>query len=377
VTAPQFDVLRPSPLDLGGVIGGSFKIFKQRLGQFAVLAVIPTAIMLVLLVAAAVPLILGIVVSARELRFSGLVVLGVLLMFAAILVGYLAQIKVQAMITLGSHDVIHHRPSSIGELSRRTAGVVARVLLLVLLALTAIFAVYGLIIGVTVMVILGGVAVASSNSVDPSAAIGTAVLAYLIAVLLMIGLGLLVYYLVVRFLYFLPALAVENLRAVDALKRSWRLTKGNFLRTLGYIIVASLLVSLASTAVSLIGQLLTLPGTAQSSSSNADPAVVLFAVLPGLIATLVLSCAVQVLALPFLTSYITVMYVDQLRRNSLPPGYRPGAFPPPPGARHPQQSYGAPPPQQSGAPGQWQPVNPPQPNGGHWGQHPPQQWGQP
>lgn len=376
MTAPQFDVLRPSPLDLGGVIGGAFKVFRQRFGQFAALALIPTAIMVVLLISAMVPLAIGIFTSIQQLRFSGLIVLGVVLMFAAVVVGYLAQIKIQAMITLGSYDVIHHRPSTAGDLARRTGGVVGRVLLLVLLALAAVFVVYGLIIGIAVAIILGAAAAAAGfNSLDPGAAIGTAVVAYLVMLLLMIGLGLLIYYLVVRFLYFLPALAVENLSAVDALKRSWQLTKGNFLRTLGYILVATILVSVAGYAVSLLGQLMLLPAASQSSdTASFDPTAAFLLVLPGLIITMVLSFAVQVLTLPFLTSYITVMYVDQLRRNTLPPGYRPQGPPVPPGAaQYYQQPPGPPgqwqPPdatgqqQPPGPPGQWRPINPPPPPG--------------
>lgn len=376
MTAPQFDVLRPSPLDLGGVLGGAFKVFfKERFGQFALLALVPIGLTLVLLAAAIVPLVLGIIASIRDLQFSGLIVLGVLLIFTAVVVGYLAQIKIQAMITLGSYDVIHQRRSTAGDLFRRTGGVVGRVLLLVLVVLAAVFVVYGLIIGVTIAITFGAIAAeAPGGGFDPGAVAGTLVAAYLVMIVLLIGLGLLTYYLIVRFLYFLPALAVENLSAVDSLKRSWRLTKGSFLRTLGYILVASVLVWLASYLVSLIGQLMLLPASSQAADSAVvDPTGWFLIMLPGLITLTGLSFAVQVLTLPFLTSYVTVMYVDQLRRNELPAGFHPGAPAPAAGrANYPQQPYGA--------PGQWQqrvhppqpnPVHPPQPNEGPSGQQPP------
>lgn len=361
------------------MIGGAFRAFRQRFGQFVALALIPAGIMVILMIAASVPLILGIFTSVRELRFSWLIALGLLLMFAALVVGYLAQIKIQAMITLGTYDVIHQRPSTAGELARRTSGVVGRVLLLVLGVLAAVFVAYGLLIGISVAVTLGGIAAAArSNSIDPGAAIGTVVVVYLITFVLMAGLGLFIYYLAVRFLYLLPGLAVENLSAVEALRRSWRLTKGNFLRTLGYILIATVLVSLAGYAVSLLGQLMLLPAASQSSeSATYDPVAAFLLVLPGLIVTMVLSFAVQVLTLPFLTSYITVMYVDQLRRNALPAGYRHGGPTMAPGAAHYPQA-----PQQPGAPGQWRPVNPPYPGGGQPGPQPPQppgssgEWGQ-
>lgn len=90
-----------------------------------------------------------------------------------------------------------------------------------------------------------------------------------IMMLLLAALGFAVFYLAVRFIYFLPALAVEQRAAVAALKRSWQLTRGNVLRTFGYYLIASLLISLASYAVSLIGQLMWLPAISTSSGSMA------------------------------------------------------------------------------------------------------------
>lgn len=368
MTAPQFDVLRPSPLDLGGVISGAFKTMKQRFGQFVVLALIPNAIMFVLLMIAIVVLMIGIVAAISELRFSSLIILGVALMFVAMVVGLLAQIKIQAMITLGAHDVIHHRPSTAGELSQRTSGVIGRVLLLMLGVIAAVFIAYGLITGIFMGIIFGGIA-ASNSLDDPGAAIGTIFGAYLLMLVFMAALGFFMFYLMVRFLYFLPVLAVEGMSAVDSLRRSWQMTKGNVLRTFGYYFIASLLVYVASYVVSLIGQLMWLPALSNTSSYGYpyDPAAQVMTMVPGIIVTGLLSFALQVLALPFLTSYITVMYVDQLRRASLPAGYRPGAYQPAPYMAPGQPPFGAP-------PGQWQPVNPPEQQ---WGQQPPQQqWGQ-
>lgn len=150
-----------------------------------------------------------------------------------------------------------------------------------------------------------------------------------IMMLLLAALGFAVFYLAVRFIYFLPALAVEQRAAVAALKRSWQLTRGNVLRTFGYYLIASLLISLASYAVSLIGQLMWLPAISTSSGSYGyGPTAQLFEVLPGIIVTALLSFGLQVLALPFLTSYVTVMYADQLRRNDLVAGGGPLAGPP-------------------------------------------------
>lgn len=70
MTTSPADVLRPSPLDLGGVIGGAFGVLKRRVGQFVVLALIPNAIKFVLITAALVPLLWGLINWSTEFRFS-------------------------------------------------------------------------------------------------------------------------------------------------------------------------------------------------------------------------------------------------------------------------------------------------------------------
>ena len=352
MTTQQTHPLRPSPLDLGGVISGAFRVLRQRLGAFALLAFIPAIVTSLLVMAAMVPLIWGISVSIIRSSFSGLIVLGIVLMFAAVVVGSLAQIKVQAMMVLGAHDVIHGRPSDNRDLYARTKGVVGRVLLLWIAVVAAVFLVMGLLMGGMFAAIMG--AIMTSSDRDPTGAIVTAVVSYIVFLLLIWVLSLVIFYFQVRFLYVMPALAVEQLPVVDSLKRSWALTKGNVLRTLGYYLVGSMLVGLASFAVQMVSQIATIPITGQDSSSrNPFDLVPIFAVM-GIV--MALQIAVQVLAVPFMASYQTVMYVDQLRRNSLPPGYgRGGNYPaqyapqPGPQAQPPQWQPG------QGQPGQGQP----------------------
>ncbi|WP_425310036.1 glycerophosphoryl diester phosphodiesterase membrane domain-containing protein [Ammonicoccus fulvus] len=354
MTTQPTQPLRPSPLDLGGVISGAFRIFRQRVGAFAFLAFIPSILISLLVMAAMVPLIWGISVTILRGSFSGLIVLGIVLMFAAVVVGSLAQIKVQAMMVLGAHDVIHGRPSDNRDLYARTKGVVGRVLLLWIAVVVAIFLVMGLLMGGMFAAIMG--AIATSSDRDPTGAIVTAVVSYVVFLLLIWVLSLVIFYFQVRFLYVMPALAVEQLPVIDSLKRSWALTKGNVLRTLGYYLVGSMLAGLASFVVQMFSQVLTLPinGRDSSSSSPFD----LVPMLAVMAIVLALQIAVQVLAVPFLASYQTVMYVDQLRRNSLPPGYARGsAYPaqqapqPGPYASGPQAPYAPP----TAPPLQWQP----------------------
>lgn len=381
-------VLPPSPLDLGQTLSAAFRVMKTRLAQLVVLALLPLAAIMVLISAAAVPLVLGIVQSASEQSFSPLLILGLVLIFASALIAALVNVKAQGMMALTAHDAATGRgQSGLGELSGRTRGLVGRVLLFYLMVAGVVLVIYGVIVAVmlgTMFTVIGSARSGRSGG----EAIATVVGVWLLMMLLIFALGLFAFYLQIRFLYFMPVLAVEGSGAIDSLRRSWRLTKNNVLRTLGYFLVAALIVNLANGAVSFISQAFSsalAPSTSRMGSSE-DPAQVLAALsglAPVLIITMLLSLAVNLLAMPFLTCVTVVMYADQVRRSQLPNGGR-GAY----GAAYaqPQQNFGGYPNQSYGQAGQgWPQQQPPQappqqpgwgqqnPGGPGWGQQPPYQ----
>ncbi|OYO03792.1 hypothetical protein CGZ97_10320 [Enemella evansiae] len=375
-------VLPPSPLDLGKTLSGAFRVMKSRLAQLIVLALLPIAVGILLIGAAAVPLVLGIVqmISNRG-QFSGLIVLGVLLIFATVVITALVNIKAQGMMALAAHDSATGRPDAgLSDLSSRTRGLVGRVLLFALMVVGAVLLLYGVMAAVMIGTMLTAINTSSSRG---ESAIAAVVGVYLLMMLIMGALGLLVFYLQIRFLYFIPVLAVEGTGAIDSLRRSWGLTRNNVLRTLGYYLVASLIVGAANTAVSMIGQVISAAAAPSSSSmsNSSDPAQVLAglaALAPGLIVMMLLSALVGLLAVPFITCVLTVMYADQVQRAQLPNGGRGGygtAYAQPAPPAYPNQGY---PNQDQGWPNQgqgWQ--QPPQQPG--WGQQNPgdQGWGQP
>lgn len=389
--------LQPSPLDLGQTLSGAFRILKARLAQLIVLALLPVGIGMVLVTAASVPLVIGLVQAFSEQSFSPLIVLGVLLVFACVVITALINVKAQGMMALAAHDSATGRPNAgLTDLSARTRGLVGRVLLFYLLVMAAGLVVYALLAGIIIVTSFNAVRSGGDDS-----AIAGVLGASLLVILIGAALGVFAFYLQIRFLYFLPVLAVEGTGAIDSLRRSWRLTRGNVLRTLGYYLVASLIVSMASGAVSTIGQIfvgMAMP-TAQSSSNSSDPAVILAslgAALPAMIITMLLSLLVSLLAVPFITCVMTVMYTDQLQREQLPNGGRGGyggayAAPAQPGYpnqsygqgwQQPQQGYQQPPASQSGwgqqpLPQQGWGQQPPQPPQQGWDQPPQQGWNQP
>lgn len=358
MTITAAPVLRPSPLDLGGVITGAARIFRRRLGLFAALAFVPGLIAFGLAFGALVPLAAGVFASLDRGTLSGLVILGVALLFVATIVGALAQIKAQAMMSLAAHDEIHGRPSTFGDLYARTRGVIGRILGLLVLVTLVAFVVLGGFYAAMLAAIFGALA----TSDDVTAGLVTALVAYVLGLLVMLALAAVAYYFVIRFLYLMPILAVEGLGAVPALRRSWQLTKGNVLRTLGYFFVGSLIVGVAYYAVQALGQVLAIPLTAGSSGSDPS-APQIAATLIGAAIIMALQLAVQILAVPFQASYQTVMYVDQLRRDQLGP--QPAPWPPAQPGPAPQWQPPAP---------QWGPPNGGQTNPPQWGAGP-QQWG--
>ncbi|MDO5499000.1 MAG: glycerophosphoryl diester phosphodiesterase membrane domain-containing protein [Propionibacteriaceae bacterium] len=346
VPMPSSSLLRPSPLDLGGVLSGAFEVFKKRLGQFALLALLQGVATGLLVMGAVAVLIVGIFQAVQRASFSALIVWGIVAMILASFGALLIQIKTNAMLVLGAHDTAEGtgQPSSLGDLFRRTKGVAGRMVLLVLAFVGLMVVVYGAIAGIGAVLFMN--AVNSGN--DSGGVIAALVGFWIIVMLLMLVIGIVAIYLQVRLLYLLPALAVENLAAVDALKRSWTLTKGNVLRTLGFYLVGSIIVGMASGLVQMVAQFATTPFTATQASQN-DPTAAMMAVLPVLAITLALQIAVQLLGVPFLQSYVTVMYVDQVRRDQLPAGYAPQQWQQGPGPyqqQAPQQQWGQ-------QPGQW------------------------
>lgn len=345
---PSPELLRPSPLDLGATLSGAFRVLRARLGAFVLIALLQGIVTGLILFAAVAIFVFGVFVSVEQRQFSPALAGGVVAMVVAVALVVFIQIKSQAMMVLGAHDTIEGRDGSVGGLFARTRGVVGRVILLVLAVVggfSALFVLFG--------VLFWGVTLAAIRADEPGAAIGAMAGLYVLFVFFMIALGIAAIYFQIRFLYLLPALAIEERPAIDALKRSWALTRGNVLRTLGYYLVAGFLVSAVSYVVQIIPQMsLTPAGRLAEDSGNSG--ALMAAMIPVLALVVALQVAVQVLAAPFLVCFVTVMYVDQLRRNALPPGHRPFPGQPVPPTQH------------------WGQPNPPPPP--HWGPGP-QQWG--
>jgi hypothetical protein len=157
--------------------------------------------------------------------------------------------------------------------------------------------------------------------------------------------------------------AIEQLGGVEGMQRSWRLTKGEFWRTFGYYLLASLAAGAVSYLVSFLGQMMTVPMMSgfDRTGNSSQMMGQLAALVPIYLLILGLQMVVQLVTVPFLHAYVTYMYIDQVRRSEMPAnpygygspsqgygyGYQPGTqaqpgpygVQPPPGYGQPGQGY--------------------------------------
>lgn len=329
-------------MDLSGLFTGTFEALKRRIGLFILLALFPSILILVVLLIAAL-VGGGGALTGNSTASTGAVIAAGVIFAVGTIAAVLAQYKSYGMMSLGAYEIAQNQAPDFGGLWARTKGFLPRMLPLILIAIGVTIVLYLLFFGAIV-----GLIVSVSSSDNSGAAVGGVLL--LLALMFFIGVPLAVF-LSVKLLYTVPAIAIEQRGGIDAWKRSWSLTKGQFWRTFGYAILAQLAVSAILWVINMISQLFTGNVAARMPSPD-DPAQVtaaLLTLIPVLLISIVLQLAVQLFTTPFLQIYQTYMFVDQVKRNELPPqqpgygnpgygflGGQPGQYPQ---QTYPQQTY--------------------------------------
>lgn len=376
-------VLRPSPLDIPGLFSASIEAIKRRFGLLALITLLPSIVIL-LVVAGATMLLLPSVFAFVDGDGTAAplgVIIGAFVLVAGMIVALLVQVKSLGMLSLAAYEIAQgERPDFRGVLAR-SRGFLPRMASVIAITVGAVVALYV----VSIALVVGFGSVRSGRGFAGAFAV------IMMVLLAMIPLGI---FLAIKFLYTVPAVAIEELGGIEAMKRSWLLTRGSFWRTLGYALVAYLAVWAVSYVVSTVGQVVVFPFsmTMAAIGESSDAAQVfagLAALVPAMAILFAVQVAVQLVTYPFQHSYVTYMFIDQVRRSDLPAAPTYGY----PGATgyyaQPGQYYGQPP---QGYPTQWSPdpgrgwqqpgwtppssgqVPPPQ----QWGAHtPPPQWGPP
>lgn len=370
-------LLKPSPLDVGGLFSGTFEALKRRFGLLVLIALFPSIALFVVMAAVtafAIPVLVAASYGGSRSIFGGLATV-MLLAFVGLIVVVLLQVKSYGMFAVTAYEVAQGQRPGFGGVWSRTKGFLPAMAGVIAIVVGAMLALYLLM----TFLIVGAIG-AGTSSRGGSAAAGLLGL-FVLLVLAMIPLAI---FFGTKLLYTIPAVAIEGLGGVAGMKRSWTLTRGSFWRTFGYYLLASLAVSFVSYLVGMVSQVLVLPFAAGSRYSDPSEVGTFFAaMIPALLVSFALQVLVQLVSVPFVQTYITYMFIDQVRRSELPPapayGYGAPYYTPPeqyygqaaPGS--PQQ--GSP---QQGYPQQGYPQAPGQPQG--WGgpsqQYPPPRQGQ-
>jgi len=351
VLAPT-PVLQPSPIDIGGLFSGSIEALKRRFGLLVLISLMPALAVLAVMALATmlmVPSIVALANGDRTAAPTGLIA-GVALFVFGMLVAVLLQVKAYGMLSQAAYEIAQGQFPDFRGVLARTRGFLPRMASVIAIGVLAVVAIYGLF-AILVFGAIGSVASSGQESASGAlAVVGLIMLLSLAAVPLGLFLG-------TKLLYTVPAVAIEGLGGIEGMKRSWNLTRGAFWRTLGYYLLAAFAVAMVSSTVSMIGQVALLPLGMNMSSlpDNPDPAqalAVVGAMIPAMLVIYALQVIVQMVAYPFLQSYLTYMFIDQVRRSEMPapPAY---GYPGGPGYYAPPGQYYAQP--QQGYPAQWQP----------------------
>lgn len=319
-------------MDVSALFAGSFEALKRRLGLFLALVLAPTILILVVLLLAFL-ISGGGAVSGNSNAVATSVIVAMLLVGVGGIGTGLLQLKVYGMMSLGAYEIAQGQRPDFQGLLARTKGYLPRMVPVFLIFIGAVIAFY---------VIFFAVIWAAINSRSDSAVGAVVGLMFLV---LLVGIPLSIF-LWTKLLYLVPVVAIEQRGSIEAVKRSFALTKGEFWRTLGYALLPALAIWAVSFVVNLISGSLgpSMTSRLPSGGTPAEAFAVLLATLPVMLVSIVLQLAVSLFTTPFLQAYTTYMYVDQVRRKELPPQ-------PPYG--YGQPGYGA-----QGYPGQGQPQYP-------------------
>ena len=148
---------------------------------------------------------------------------------------------------------------------------------------------------------------ASARSYDSaSASIGGA---FAIIFLMVVALIVVACFLTVKFAFTSSAVVLEGLGPVDALKRSWALSKGSFWRILGRIWLIGIVTGLISGVLgAVVGAIL---GVGAAAADSVGLLVAFSAFLSALLSAVVI---------PVQSSFYTLMYLDErMRKENLAP----------------------------------------------------------
>ena len=228
--------------------------------------------------------------------------------FATSGLSLLATAFLSGMLALTVWDAVLGRKSSPADawhrFSPRFVPVLLATLLIGIIEFVAIMVVVLIFIIPFFLVVVNA---ASARSYDSaSAGIGGA---FAILFLMLVALIVVGCFLTVKFAFTSSAVVLEGLGPVDAIKRSWSLSKGSFWRILGRIWLIGIVTGLISTVLgAIVGAIL---GVSANAADSVGMLVAVSAFLGALLSAVVI---------PVQSSFYTLMYLDErMRKENLAP----------------------------------------------------------
>lgn len=280
-------IIEPRPLTVGDVLGGAFRAVRYApLTMFGLTLVVVLGAQF-LAVGAGYLIDRQFTPFLPQDEFSDLTSMVGWSSLTSTAATMLATIVVEIGLAFAVHEAVFARRTTPAEALRRLGSRAGAALAFA--ALTSIV----VIVGTAVVVFAAGMFVGAVGEDG-----------WLILLLLIPAFMVAVIWISIRLLLAPCAIAIEKAGPIQAIRRSWQLTKGLFWRTLGIYLLASVLISMAaSTVSSVFSFVLLLIGMANMEV--------------GLIAATVASTVISaVLSIPLTAAVVTLLYVDaRIRRE--------------------------------------------------------------
>ncbi|TAP45582.1 hypothetical protein [Arthrobacter sp. S39] len=306
VAPPKPGIIPLRPLMFGEIIDGSFQTIRRNaramLGAALLaqsLAVVLTAVLTAGSVASAASLETWIKsLNEQDMVSMGFTVLAAVLLVAVLTV-FLAAVLQGAMVVPVARSVLNRTTGfrQMWALARSRAGALIRLACLMVLGWLVGAALF---VGLMVLVIaaLGGVGA---------------------LILIPLGFGgiALSVWIYIKILVAPAAVVIEELGAVDGLRRSWQLTRGNWWRILGITLVVSIMVAFIAQVVTIPVSLLPAYYTSVVSPHGGPDEAIAAGVAIAL-ATAVISALVGAVGYAFQTAVMALLYLDlRMRKDGL------------------------------------------------------------
>lgn len=288
------------PLGLGDIVEGGFASLRRNPRTFLGLALLTSLAVLVL---AGVLFLVGYLVAGALQSPDTLdtfMAFGLTSYVAAMLfLSSATSIVLSGMLAYPVGEAVLGRRPSVGETWRRTRRMVPRLLRLCLVLVLPPTIVFGALIALVVWGFAGGLP-----------ALGV------VGLLGVAGLTVAMVWVGTKVALATPALVLEDIGAIPALRRAWWLTTGLFWRTLGILLLSGVLIGIVqyvlSVAIQLGGMLLGLAAASMLGGSSSEEATAIVMVVVSVLGGLASGIVTQ----PFLAAVTALLYTDsRIRRE--------------------------------------------------------------